>query len=271
MDEASMDAIIEDAQPKEAVEPELQETVTETPTEETTTETPEPSAEKEEVQFPKKAVNAISYRDRKIGQQKAQLEQANARIAAVEAELAKSKPTALPNGVPLKLETGEPNPDAYTDYQKYLDDRQDWRLEQREAARSKETESTQAQTQQQQFIAERQTAFTSELKTDKEATALLEEYADLEVPDHIANIFLEAEPADAIRAFKVLAKEGRLEALIAMPLARAAMEIGKAQIATTPKPKTNAPKPLPASRGSVAGDKSLEQMSGAELVAWVKS
>lgn len=283
MDEASMDAIIAASQPQAnetpaadapAIETEQAEI---TPTEEETTEEAvEPKAEAtEEVPFPKKAVNAISRRDRKIGELKAREAHAAARIAELEARLATQQPQKLAaNGVPLTLANGEPNPEAYTDWQQYQDDRADWRQAQKQAAQApkqpEQAAEPQLSEQYQELIAERQEDLAEGIRTDAEALELFTKHQELVIPEHIGALFLEAEPADAVRAFKVLAKEGKLEALMSMPLAKAALEISRAQI-VTPKPKTNAPKPLPASRGSVAGEKSLDQMSGAELVKWVRS
>lgn len=291
MEGASIDAIIAEhtiPATEPVAEAITKEVVTEAePTEEATEEPTEPEASKPEEAFPKKAVNAISRRDRKIGELKARETYAQSRIAELEAKLATQQPQQklASNGVPLTLPDGSPNPDAYTDYGLYLKDsaKHEFRQEMAEAEKAKAPkEETQPQEnaldpQRQQWITERSTAIDVQseefVKSTPEAAEVFAENEEFitecaQANPKLLEIFLAADNAPL--AFFNLAKEGKLERLITMPLAQAAMEIAKAQIAT-PKPQTKAPAPLPASRGSVASSKPLDDFQPDEIRKWMRS
>lgn len=207
----------------------------------------------------------LEQRDRLLAQEREEKKQLAERLEKLERQI---NPERAANGAPLKLPNGEPNPDAYTDWQTYNDARTDWRLEQKQAVKPAEQtqDAPQADPQLQAWVGQRAQAVDVQslefIKTTPDAEVV---FADNEqfigecarTNPELLRVFLEAENAPL--AFYNLAKEGKLEALISMPLARAAMEIGKAQIATPPK-RTSAPKPLTASRGSVAGEKPLAEL-----------
>lgn len=247
-----------------------------------TTDAEAPDAESTEVdskgvEFPKKAVNAITRRDRQIGKLRAQFEQERAARAELEAKIAQLQQPAQP----VKTD-GPPKETEFNTYAEYLEARQEFllnqKLSERDAkaseAQKKQTEALQTQ-KEQAWAAERETVVAKQAQeftsTVPDAQAVFEEYADVidEFSPELQRLFLEADNTPL--AFYNLAKEGKLEALVSMPLARAAMEIGRAQVKAVQKPQTKAPAPLPAARGSVAGSKSLEQMSPDELLKWVRS
>lgn len=242
------------------------------------TETPEleaPEAEApKEVEFPKKAVNAISHRDRKIGKLQAQL---NAERSAREAlEKRNSAPATQTNaqGVPAKLPTGEPNPDYYTNYDDLTQARIDYVADKKVGALTKAQEETQRTQQQQAYVSQLESTVAAKaqsfIKENPEAQAIIEEYADIadEFPEHVQMAFLEADNAPL--AFYNLAKEGKLESLITMSPSRAAMEIGRAQAQAFVKTVTKAPSPMSTAKGT-ATTKSVENMNSKDLLKWINS
>lgn len=237
------------------------------------TNTPEPKAEpapepedKPEEQFPKKAVNALSRRDKQIGKLRAQLEAERAETAKLRQAPAQTKP----------VNTGEPQEKDFTTYHEYIRAVNKYDAQQLLAERdTKNTESRQTEQNQAWQVKQSEELIGSAkqfIKENPEAQAIVDEYADVldELPAQIQRIFLEA-PDVAPRAIFNLAKEGKLESLGEMSFAKAAMEIGRASTQAITKPQTKAPTPLPASRGSVPSGKSLDSMSGDELLKWVNS
>lgn len=225
----------------------------------------EQATENREDAFPKKAVNAISRRDKQIGKLRAEREQLAAELNKFRAQSTQTKPA----------NTGAPKEAEFTNYADFLEAKNAYAIEQKFAERDTKHEETQRTTQEKAWISEREQALSVKaqqfVKEMPDAAALVEEYSDVidEFSPQLQRLFLEADNAPL--AFYNLAKEGKLESLASMSLARAAMEIGRAETQAATKPKTKAPTPLPAARGSVAPSKSLESMSGDELLKWVNS
>lgn len=228
---------------------------------------PEAAEAKPEEQFPKKAVNALSRRDKQIGKQRAQIEQLNAELARFRQQPAQQ--TQKP------ANTGEPKEDDYKNFADFIDAKNAYRIEQGFAKFEGKQKETQKSQQEQAWIAQREQAVRTTaqtfIKENPDAQAVIEEFADLadEFSPELQRAFLEADNAPL--AFYNLAKEGKLEDLMQMSPARAAMEIGRAQAQALTKPKTKAPTPLPASRGSVAGGKRPEDLSGDEIRSWMRA
>lgn len=226
---------------------------------------PEAADAKPDDAFPKKAVNALSRRDKQIGKLRAQLDQE--RFAREQLEQ-RFKPQQTNNN------TGEPKETDFQNYHDYMRAVQKFDLGQEMAKLNSAHKETQQTAQEQAWISQREqvvaTSAQSFIKENPDAQTVIEEYADLadEFPPQIQRLFLEADNAPL--AFYNLAKEGKLEELSNMSLAKAAMEIGRAQTQAPIKPKTKAPTPLPASRGSVASGKQLDDMSGEEIRKWMR-
>lgn len=224
-----------------------------------------------ETPWPKKAENALAREKGKSAKYKFQAQQERERTAQLETRLAQLEQKVTP-----KAKTdGAPSEKDFTNYADYLEAKNAHAIEQKFAERDSKQSETQKTAQYKAWEntrineVDRQAAeFTQAVP---EIEALYAEYAEelQELPLTHKQIFLESD--NAPQAFYNLAKEGKLEALASMSPARAAMEIGRAAAQAVIKPKTNAPKPLPASRGSVASSKSLESMSGDELLKWVYS
>jgi hypothetical protein len=226
-----------------------------------------PAEESDEVSFPKKAVNAISRRDKQIGKLKAQHEQLVAELERLRTQQA-TKPTPQPTD-------GAPREADFETYAEYLEARQDWKMEQKLAEIDSKTKQATQTNQEQAYYdslhkqtEQKLASFVDEVP---DAQSVFDEYADVidACPDNIYKLFLES--GDAPLAAYNLAKQGKLEDVLQMSHAKAAIEIGRALAQAAIKPKTKAPTPLPASRGSVPSGKSLDNMSGDELLKWVKS
>lgn len=246
---------IEPTQPVETTPPASEEKPAETAPE---------GKEPEEVIFPKKAINALSRRDKQIGKLQAQL-------AAERAELTKYRDTQTKNTA-----TG-PKEESFDNYGEFLKakHRHEWEQEQSQSTRQ-EQERNQA-TQNEAWHEER-----TNYAVDKARHAianipdyqqLFTEHADIlqSLPPHIERAFYEAdEPA---LAFYALAKEGKLDTILNMSPARAAIEIGKAEVRgealSKAKQITKAPTPLEGLKGAGGSTKSLDTMNNEQLLAWV--
>jgi len=235
----------------------------------------EADGDDDRIEFPKKALNALSRRDKTIGKLRAELAAArSANPAATPQPQPQPKPQS-PAQPPAAQGDGAPKMEDYKNYADYLEARSDWKIEQALASRETKQQEAQQQTTEQKWVTERETAVETQavefIKATPDALAVVQENADVidAFPAHIQRALLEADNAPL--AVYNLAKEGKLEALASMSPAKAAMEIGRAQAQAPAKPQSKAPAPLAAARGSVAASKSLESMSGTELLQWVNS
>lgn len=263
---------IADANPVDTI---INNAETESPTEPSSEPTEPPDEPKEEL-FPKKAINALSKRDKQIGKLRAERDAMKARLSEYEQSKPQQQNDLSPakTGIPTKL-----NANNFANYAEFIEARAeeiaDYKIDKKLAERDVKQQETQRSSQDQAWESERLTAIDKQseefTKEFPDVTALFDEYADVikEYPAQIKRLFMEADNAPL--AFYNLAKEGKIEDLGDMSYAKAAMEIGRAQTQAPLKPKTKAPTPLPASRGSVPAGKSLDSMSGDELLKWVDS
>lgn len=248
-DATTVESILNSAVPEPQTEEPAQEI------ENTEQETPlDPGAEK------KKLENAISHQKGQAAKWRHQAQQARAEATAFAAEIAKLKQPAQKSGPPKEAD--------YTNYAEYLEAKNTHAIEQKFAERDSKQQETQKATDQQAYYNSRIA------EVDKQAEAFTKEFPEIEaiynehaetITDYspeLKRLFLDADNAPL--AFYNLAKEGKLEALGTMSLAKAAMEIGRAQAQAVVKPKSKAPAPLPAARGSVPAGKSLEQLTALE-------
>jgi hypothetical protein len=234
---------------------------------------PETGKPEDDTPFPKKAVNAISRRDKAIGKLRAQYEAARTELEAIRAsqQQATQKQPNANDGAPKEAD--------YKSYAEYLEARADWIAEQKIAAKFAERDSKQKEAQE----TEQEAAWRNEriAAVDKAGADFSKEYPDVEalyqeniktlqeLPDTHKKALLAADNVPL--AFYNLAKEGKLEDLADMSLEDARVEIRVAQLNQPAKPKSKAPAPLAAARGSVAPSKQLESMSGDELLDWINS
>lgn len=222
----------------------------------------------DDVVFPRKAINALSRRDKQIGKLRAELQAARAELQKYnEQQAAKAQTSNSPT---------EEQFDTYGDYLKAVA---------RHEAQQELSQSVKQQQEQQ--VAEKEQAYFAQREEYTIAKAqeaiqsipdykqLLTENADIlqSLPPQIERAFLEAdEPA---LAFYALAKEGKLESVFDMSPARAAIEIGKAEVRGAAlikaKPVSKAPPPIEGLKGAGSSQKSLNNMNSAELLKWLNS
>lgn len=225
-------------------------------------ETPSEPQEPEDIPFPKKAINALSRRDKQIGKLQAQL-------AAERLKNQSSQGSAKPNV--LREE------DFQGTYGEFLKAQARQEFEAELASKTEKDNQTLAQQQEAEYFQARESVVSEEAKVLLESNPtyrqLVIENADIveAMPIPIQRAFLDAD--NPIAAFCALAKEGKLESLSAMTPARAAMEIARAEVRGAALIKTksisNAPTPISSSKGTGGTGKSLEKMSAKELLAHV--
>lgn len=225
--------------------------------------------------WPKKAENALAKAKGKAAQLRAERDQERAARQRLEQQLAQY---SQPQTKQASANNGEPKETDFNNYAEYMRAVQKFDLQQEFAARDSKQQVTQQTAQEQAWVTQREQAVATKaqefVKENPEVTDLVEEFGDVidgwqTTHPHITRAFLEADNAPL--AFYNLAKEGKLEELANMSPARAAMEIGRAQTQAIAKPKTKAPTPLPAARGSVAVGKKPEDLSGDEIRSWMRA
>lgn len=226
----------------------------------------EAASDEVDVPFPKKAVNAISRRDKQIGKYKAERDALAAKLAQYE------KPTT---------QVTQPNqldPNKFDNYGEYLKAQGKLEAESEYSAKEKQRTEQELAAKNQQLMEPllqnvRQTA-DELMKSNPEVTDLLIQNADIVdgYPDAIQQAFLEAK--NPALAFAVLAKEGLLEVLATMTPYQASMAIARAEdrgaVMFKAKQVTKAPAPMAGAKGTGTLTKSLEDMSGTDIIAWVR-
>jgi hypothetical protein len=204
-----------------------------------------------EVEFPKKAVNALNRKDKKINKLRAQMRE-------LEAKLAES---------PKQTEQKEINPDDFDNYGDYINAQVEALVEQKVGQSENDMQKQQLNQQKEALKAQRdqyiieQAQEVSQTLTDlpqvwKKNAATLDA-----LPDEIADIFYSIDNAPA--AVYTLAKEGKLESLLNANPAVAAYEIVNAQnkgMELLSKPQTRvsqAPQPITKAKGTGSVKKQL--------------
>lgn len=241
--------------------PEITEEVAE---ESASTEAKEP----DDVPFPKKAVKALSRRDVKIGKLQANNAALEQRLAQYEQQQAKS-----PSG-------SAPKEEAFDNYGEYLKAVTRHELKQELSQSQKQQEEQHYASQQEAYYAERTDYAIDKAKlaieTIPDYKQLFMENADIlqSLPPHIERAFYEAE--EPALAFYALAKEGRLDAILEMSPARAAIEIGKAEVRGEALSKarqiTKAPAPIEGLKGTGTSSKTIsEHSTPQELLKWLNT
>ena len=222
--------------------------------------------------FPKKAVNAIDRRNKKIVKLKGQNQEIRNQMRQME--------QSYQNLMEAKA---APQEDDFDNYGDLLDARAKHNIEEQFTSRERaqlEAAYNDKQSQLQQIKAQNLTEQVNEvssaipdfMEVKTQYDAVLDSF-----PQEIAEVFLDADNAPL--AFYTLAKEGRLEDLAYMQPAHAAIVLAHAQergrsFLNEPKkpiPTTKAPKPMTSVKGTGSQSKNLAQMSGDELMSWMKS
>lgn len=223
--------------------------------------------EESDVVFPKKAVNAISRRDKKIARLQAQYQEAMQKLEAAQ----KAQEGA-------QKEVAKPNADDFDSFDDYLEALVDYRAEMRgqpkaEPEATQQPQATEEQIKEQMYYAERAQSMDAKYAdyqsklTDFESLA--NENADIlqSFSPELTKAVYEAD--DAALALYVLAKEDKLEEFAAMTPVRAARELALAEVRGQKylKPQeTKAPAPIRGARGTTQRNKTYDDMSADEIV-----
>ena len=126
----------------------------------------------EESPFPKKAVNAISRRDKKIGKLSAELEQLRAQLQQV---ASKESVKEQPQGVAPQKGDNPPNPDDYQTWDEYLEAKVDYNVKSALEKKTSQEKQSEASRQQQEYFQQRIENF------GKSADLYAEKISDFEV------------------------------------------------------------------------------------------
>lgn len=259
----------------EAIEvdtPEVVESVNDTETQEVETEEVERTEAEEtegetegEVEFPKKAVNALSRKNKTINKLRAQMQELEAKL----------------NATPQADEAKPINPDDFDQYGDYIEAKIEALAEQKIKQSQGDMQQQQLQAQKDQLNAQRDQYI---IEQAQEAAQVLTDLPQVwqqnaqtldTLPQEITDIFYGIDNAPA--AIYTLAKEGKLESLRYANPAVAAYEIVNAQnrgMELMSKPQTrvsNAPQPIEKAKASGSIKKQLHQLKGDEILNWVKS
>lgn len=221
---------------------------------------PKDPPKEEEAPFPKKAINALSRRDKQIGKLRAEREAYLNELTKLREEQAKA------------LAPKEPTEEQFESYGEYLKALTKFHATQVQPAQPQQPQ--QPDYRQQQMIAQRDQAIAIKsqeaMKAIPDYQSVIQEHAEIadSFPEELQNAFYEAENPGL--ALYTLAKEGRLYDLVDMTPARAAMEIARAEVRgqqiMSRKPVTNAPAPISAAKGSGPATQRLETMSADEIL-----
>lgn len=249
----------------------------------------EPNEEGQEgednVVFPKKAVNALSRRDKKIAKLNAELQELRQREAEWQRGQ-QSQHNQQQHGGQNNQAPQEPNLDDYdnfADYQKALT--QFYIKQSQEALKQQSDPQQQAQQQQltpqqvqQQVHYSQRAQHMDTIDADLSAKLpdyeqLKTEYSDVlaDLPQHVAMAMLDAENGPL--ALYTLAREGKVEQLLTMNPTQAAAEMARAEIRGQQylnKQPSSAPAPIKGVKGN-SSKKSPDQMSDAEFDKWLNT
>lgn len=222
-----------------------------------------------EGEFPKKAVNALNRAKREKRQLRAQVKALESQLS----ELKAYKPEASSAPDPRQF-------DSYTDFNEANVQHQ-IKQAMAEAQNKGKLEALEGQRSQ---IAERRNQEVAQvaMETAKQLPDLpnvISQYTNQldNVRGELAELIYEMDNAPL--AIYTLAKEGTLEDVLDAPPALAAVHLMRAQErgeqalkAKSPRQSvTNAPDPIRASKGTGVNQKSLQDLSGQELLKWMRS
>jgi hypothetical protein len=273
MEELNVDAVVDEA----VASQETQETTEDTTEETVVTEQPEAEVEEnaeteanEEVvaddPFPKKAVNAIHRRDKQNTKLRAQNQELMQRLEALE------------SAQPKQVENSVPSEDDFDTYGEFLRAEMKYQLKEELGQREKSNQEQHTQYQQEQWVSESRDRVSTQLQEEAaripDLANVWQENGDIldALPPHVEMALYEADNAPL--AIYTLAKEGKLEALATLSPARAAMEIGQAQVradkhVNAHKKVSNAPTPMTSVKGTGSTSKTVDQMNTEQLLKWV--
>lgn len=230
-------------------------------------------------EFSKKARNALSYRDKKIGKLSAEKQQMAQQLQELQAKLAGQQTQQPQNQKPQAGQSvdGKPQPENFESLLDYQEALTEWKVEQRLTQRDKEQQEKSAKAQTEAKYAETVKHYTSRADyAEQKESEYVQAISDFkQVMDENLDVIENLRP-DVIRmvldsddpalAGYHLAKEGKLTELEDMTPNQAALAIAKAIAKGVPAQNkvTGAPAPMSANKGT-SSQKSVESMSYEEL------
>jgi len=221
-------------------------------------ETPEPEKVEEPFEGSKKEENAIA----RLKKQRNSLQYDKKVLQEKLAQYEKAK------------QAPAPKQEDYQEWETFQDAKTDHKIELKTAEREAEQAKARVENADNEWTQERQAVANARgAALEKEHPAISKLVQDnfhiiSAYPPEIKKALLEAD--DAPLALANLAIEGRLEDLGTMTLARAAMEIGKAESKPILKKTTNAPAPLSPLRESVSTGPNVNNLSPDDLLKLIR-
>ncbi len=210
------------------------------------------SKEEVDVPFPKKAKNAISYRDKQIAKARAQYRELEAKYNEL---MAQQQPAN---------EDSSPREENYESYSDYLEAKVLHKIKSEQAQQQQPKEDTakaQYNAQREQEISVKAQEY---MKSIPDYAEVFQENADIidYLPAEIQQVFYDAD--DAALAFYNLAKSGELVNLAEMSPTLAAMKIAQAQVPVQ-RPVLPKHQPMQGAKGTGRSGKSLVDMTPDEI------
>jgi len=218
-----------------------------------------------ETPFPKKAVNALSRRDKQIARLRAEVDMLRKYAPQPQVQ---QQPT---NNTPNQQAQGAPREEDFDNYGDYL---KATIMHEIKDQLPKNNQPTPEQLKQAQWVQERETSVAQKaseyIKVTPEFAEMVEEYGDVldNASPAVERLFLELDDAPA--AFYALAKEGMLERVAQMSPQMAASYLTQAEIRgkqmLQQKKTSGAPKPLSAARGTSKSTRDIASMDAKDLM-----
>lgn len=219
----------------------------------------------EDVPFPKKAINALSRRDKQIGKLRAEQ-------AADRAELQRYREQST------QKVNNAPREEDYSTYGEFLKAEILHDVNKGKAEESNQRELAESTAQQEQWLSERVNYVADRERIAAQSipdyTHVINQNAEIiqSLPEHVRLAILEADAPEL--ALYTLAKEGHLYDLADMSERSAMLLIGRAEARGEALSKqrtvSKAPTPLEGLKGS-GGGKSINTMNSNELMKWLKT
>lgn len=228
--------------------------------------------EQKEDLWPKKAINALSRKDKQLGKARAELFAERQKLSDLEEKLRGYTETS-------KKSEGAPQPGNFQTYEEYIEALTDYKLENRLSERDKKSSEQSKQTAEKVRLSEREDHVNENASKAKEAfqdfEAVMQQNAsDLgDIAPHVRQAILDAD--NGAFALYALLKEGTLGDLNEMPNHKVVATItrmeDRAIAMSKNKAVSKAPAPMSSNKGTSPGSKSLESLSGDDLLKWVHS
>lgn len=226
----------------------------------------EGAEEEQEVVFPKKAINAISRRDKKIAQR-------DARIRELEEQLNSVKQPAEP------AKNQKPDADSYDSFDDYLEALVEWKAASKQEVQKPQAPQVTPEQVKEQIYYQQRATYVDNL--DAELTTKLPDYehlkeanADILTSFNVETVKAIYELDNAPLALYALAKEGKLEELANTNPAKAAIMLAKAEAKGEQylqKKVSNAPAPIGGVRAKPnPNQRSLSTMTPEQLLEWAR-